>query len=78
MRCGSQTALMRLSELEPKRLYGIALRIARRPEIAADVLHERITNSAMDGSPRHGEVLPNGPYAIPFGETAASPTVSQA
>jgi RNA polymerase sigma-70 factor (ECF subfamily) len=37
---GSQVALKRLYELESKRLYGIALRIVRRPEIAADVLQE--------------------------------------
>jgi RNA polymerase sigma-70 factor (ECF subfamily) len=37
---GSQAALKRLYELESKRLYGIALRIVRRPEIAADVLQE--------------------------------------
>jgi len=37
---GSQAALKRLYELESGRLYGIALRIVRRPEIAADVLQE--------------------------------------
>jgi RNA polymerase sigma-70 factor, ECF subfamily len=37
---GSQVALKRLYELESRRLYGIALRIVRRPEIAADVLQE--------------------------------------
>ena len=37
---GSQVALKRLYELESKRLYGIALRIVRRPEIASDVLQE--------------------------------------
>ena len=37
---GSQAALKRLYELESRRLYGIALRIVRRPEIAADVLQE--------------------------------------
>src|SRR5215471_21348537 len=37
---GSQAALKRLYELESKRLYGIALRIVRRPEMAADVLQE--------------------------------------
>ena len=37
---GSQAALKRLYELESKRLYGIALRIVRRPEIASDVLQE--------------------------------------
>jgi RNA polymerase sigma-70 factor (ECF subfamily) len=37
---GSRAALKRLYELESRRLYGIALRIVRRPEIAADVLQE--------------------------------------
>jgi RNA polymerase sigma-70 factor, ECF subfamily len=37
---GSQPALKRLYELESRRLYGVALRIVRRPEIAADVLQE--------------------------------------
>ena len=37
---GSQVALKRLYELEARRLYGVALRIVRRPEIAADVLQE--------------------------------------
>ena len=37
---GSHAALKRLYEQESRRLYGIALRIVRRPEIAADVLQE--------------------------------------
>jgi RNA polymerase sigma-70 factor (ECF subfamily) len=37
---GSQVALKRLYELESRRLYGIALRIVQRPEIAADVLQD--------------------------------------
>jgi RNA polymerase sigma-70 factor (ECF subfamily) len=37
---GSPVALKRLYDVESRRLYGIALRIARRPEIAADVLQE--------------------------------------
>src|SRR5215472_7558925 len=37
---GSQVALKRLYEIESRRLYGIALRIVRRPEIAAEVLQE--------------------------------------
>lgn len=37
---GSHTALRRLYDLESRRLYGIALRIVRRPEIAAEVLQE--------------------------------------
>src|SRR5215813_330616 len=37
---GSQGALKRLYEIESRRLYGIALRIVQRPEIAADVLQD--------------------------------------
>lgn len=37
---GSRIAFRRLYELESPRLYGIALRIVRRPEIAADVLQD--------------------------------------
>ena len=37
---GSRLALKRLYELESRRLYGIALRIIRRPEVAADTLQE--------------------------------------
>jgi RNA polymerase sigma-70 factor (ECF subfamily) len=37
---GSETALRRLYELESRRLYGIALRIVRRPEVAADALQD--------------------------------------
>ena len=37
---GSQVALKRLYELEARRLYGIALRIVQRPEVAADVLQD--------------------------------------
>src|SRR5215468_9029654 len=37
---GSPAALKRLYELEAQRLFGIALRIVHRPEIAADVLQE--------------------------------------
>ena len=37
---GSQVALQRLYEIESRRLYGIALRIVRRREIAAEVLQE--------------------------------------
>jgi RNA polymerase sigma-70 factor (ECF subfamily) len=36
----SQVALKRLYEIESRRLYGIALRIVRRREIAAEVLQE--------------------------------------
>src|SRR6516165_1174859 len=37
---GSQVALQRLYEIESRRLYGIALRIVRRREIAAEGLQE--------------------------------------
>src|SRR5437773_2520613 len=37
---GSERALKRLYALESARLYGIALRIVRRPEIAAEVLQD--------------------------------------
>lgn len=37
---GSQAALRRLYDLESRRLYGIALRIVRRPEMAADAVQE--------------------------------------
>lgn len=37
---GSRAALKRLYELESRRLYGIALRIARRPEVASDALQD--------------------------------------
>ena len=37
---GSHAALKRLYELESRRLYGIALRIVRRPEIAAEALQD--------------------------------------
>jgi RNA polymerase sigma-70 factor (ECF subfamily) len=37
---GSQAALKRLYDLESRRLYGVALRIVRRPEVAADALQE--------------------------------------
>jgi RNA polymerase sigma-70 factor, ECF subfamily len=37
---GSRPALKRLYELERRRLYGIALRITRRPDAAADALQD--------------------------------------
>ena len=37
---GSNAALKRLYELESRRLYGVALRIAGRPELAADALQD--------------------------------------
>ena len=55
---GSQIALKRLYEIESRRLYGIALRIVRRPEIAADVLQEvfvQIWQNAGNFSAERGE-----------------------
>jgi len=37
---GSRAALKRLYELESRRLYGVALAILRRPELAADALQD--------------------------------------
>ncbi len=54
---GSRAALKRLYELESSRLYGIALRIARRPDIAADVLQEtfiQVWQNARSFSPERG------------------------
>ena len=54
---GSRLALKRLYDLESKRLYGIALRIVRRPEVAADVLQEafiQIWQNARSYSPERG------------------------
>jgi len=54
---GSQAALRRLYELESRRLYGIALRIVRRPAIAAEVLQEafiQIWRNARTFSPERG------------------------
>jgi len=56
---GSEPALKRLYELESRRLYGIALRITRRPEIAAEVLQDafvQIWRSAASFSRQRGEV----------------------
>ena len=54
---GSQLALKRLYEIESRRLYGIALRIVRRPEIAADVLQDsfvQIWQNARSFTPDRG------------------------
>jgi RNA polymerase sigma-70 factor (ECF subfamily) len=54
---GSRLALKRLYDLESRRLYGIALRIVRRPEVAADVLQEafiQIWQNARSYSPERG------------------------
>jgi len=54
---GSELALKRLYALESSRLYGIALRIVRRPEIAADVLQDafvQIWQNAKSFAPERG------------------------
>jgi RNA polymerase sigma-70 factor (ECF subfamily) len=54
---GSKLALKRLYDLESKRLYGIALRIVRRPEVAADALQDafiQIWQNAKSYSPERG------------------------
>lgn len=54
---GSQPALKRLYELESRRLYGIALHIVRRPDIAHDVLQDvflQIWQKAGQFSPERG------------------------
>ena len=52
---GSQAALKRLYELESRRLYGIALRIVRRPEIAADVLQDAFLQIWQNAAAFSGE-----------------------
>jgi RNA polymerase sigma-70 factor, ECF subfamily len=54
---GSQNALKRIYEIESRRLYGIALRIARRPEIADDVLQDafvQVWSNAAGFDPNRG------------------------
>jgi RNA polymerase sigma-70 factor (ECF subfamily) len=54
---GSRTALKRLYELEQRRLFGIALRIVRRPEVAADALQDafvQVWQNAASFSPERG------------------------
>jgi RNA polymerase sigma-70 factor (ECF subfamily) len=54
---GSERALKRLYALESARLYGIALRIVRRPEIAAEVLQDafvQIWQNARTFAPEKG------------------------
>lgn len=54
---GSQPALRQLYELESRRLYGVALRIVRRPAIAAEVLQEafvQVWRNARTFSPARG------------------------
>lgn len=55
---GSRPALKRLYELESRRLYGIALRITRRPELAADALQDafvQVWQNARRFSPERGD-----------------------
>lgn len=54
---GSRAALKRLYELESRRLYGVALRIARRPDLAADALQDafvQVWQNAASFSPERG------------------------
>ncbi|HLY05265.1 MAG TPA: sigma-70 family RNA polymerase sigma factor [Rhizomicrobium sp.] len=54
---GSEPALRRLYALESARLYGIALRIVRRPDIAAEVLQDafvQIWRNAGSFAPERG------------------------
>ena len=53
----SRAALKRLYELEQRRLFGIALRIVHRPEIAADALQDafvQVWQHAASFSPERG------------------------
>jgi RNA polymerase sigma-70 factor (ECF subfamily) len=55
---GSERALRRLYEIDSRRLYGIALRIVRRPELAADVLQDafvQIWRNAATFAPGRGD-----------------------
>ena len=57
VRDGSQAALKRLYELESRRLYGIALRIVRRPDLAADAVQDafvQVWQNAASYSPERG------------------------
>jgi RNA polymerase sigma-70 factor, ECF subfamily len=54
---GSRAALKRLYELESRRLYGIALRITRRPDLAADALQDafiQVWQNARSFAPERG------------------------
>ena len=54
---GSRAALKRLYELESRRLFGIAVRIVRRPDVAAEVLQDafvQIWQNAHQFSPERG------------------------
>jgi RNA polymerase sigma-70 factor, ECF subfamily len=54
---GSRLSLKRLYDLESSRLYGIALRIVRRPDVASDVLQDaflQVWQNAKQYSPERG------------------------
>jgi RNA polymerase sigma-70 factor, ECF subfamily len=54
---GSRAALKRLYELESRRLYGIALRITRRSDLAADALQDafiQVWQNARSFAPERG------------------------
>src|SRR5579862_6267247 len=54
---GSRAALKRVYELEARRLYGIALRITRRPDVAADALQDafvQVWQNAASFAPERG------------------------
>ena len=54
---GSRAALKRLYELESRRLYGIALRITRRSDLAADALQDafvQVWQNAGSFAPERG------------------------
>jgi RNA polymerase sigma-70 factor (ECF subfamily) len=56
---GSEAALRRLYDLEASRLHGIALRIVRRPDLAADVLQDafvQVWQNARSFSAERGDV----------------------
>jgi RNA polymerase sigma-70 factor (ECF subfamily) len=55
---GSRAALKRLYELEARRLHGVALRIVRRPEVAADAVQDafvQIWRNAASFTAERGE-----------------------
>ena len=58
VRQGDKAALKRLYELEARRLYGIALRILRRPDLAADAVQDtfvQVWQKAAAYSPERGD-----------------------
>src|SRR5438067_10586225 len=71
---GSERALKRLYALESARLYGIAQRIVRRPEIAAEVLQEtfvQIWQNANTFAPEKGAAAAWLTGIVLFGALAA-------